>query len=73
MLEIVLLGFAHFLITIAVVKGNFVSAILSFQFHFMLLILRQITTVAKTDNLELILIDKWWNKQETRQKELFWQ
>ena len=72
MLEIVLLGFAHFLITIAVVKGNFVSAILSFQLHFML-ILRQITTVAKTDNLELILIDKWRNKQETRQKELFWQ
>ena len=38
MLEIVLLGFAHFLITITVVKGNFVSAILSFQFHFMLIL-----------------------------------
>ena len=38
MQEVVLLGFGYVLIITAVFTGNFVRAILSFKFHFMLIL-----------------------------------
>ena len=51
MRKVVLLGFAHVSIITAVVTGSFVGAILSFKFHFMLILCSMDTVVSTIGKL----------------------